>query len=207
MNLCWYGNIGKSKMYILWQRGISYWKIFCLCYQERNLLNWDSWDCSHKNSQSKHPHSLECNRMGWLHVSLQCVWRHLKSPVNLVSVGVAFVFSELNLPEFHNPMFIVANNTYILMCFIEKHERIQVVSWFRIYIETRNELCFRPRFCTCKAILRRGQPELMRWILLWIMLLVQDQSLDLLTSSPARYHCAMDAPDMHWENSTCVSNS
>ena len=27
-----------------------------------------------------------------------------------------------------------------------------------------NELCFRPRFCTCKAILYRGQPGLMRWI-------------------------------------------
>ena len=36
----------------------------------------------------------------------------------------------------------------------------------------------------------------MRWILLWIIPLVQDQSLDLMTSSPACYHCAMDAPSM-----------
>ena len=35
-----------------------------------------------------------------------------------------------------------------------------------------NERCFRPRFRTCKAILVRGPPELMRWILLWIMPLV-----------------------------------
>ena len=51
-----------------------------------------------------------------------------------------------------------------------------------------NEWCFKPRFCTCKAILGRGQPGVMRWILLWIMPLVQDRSLDLLTSSPARYN-------------------
>ena len=33
-----------------------------------------------------------------------------------------------------------------------------------------------PRICTCKAILGRRQPGPMRWILLWIMPLVQDQS-------------------------------
>ena len=27
-----------------------------------------------------------------------------------------------------------------------------------------NDWCFRPRLCTCKAILGRGQPALMRWI-------------------------------------------
>ena len=56
------------------------------------------------------------------------------------------------------------------------------------------EWCFRPRFCTCKAILGRRHPGLMRWILLGIMPLVQDRSLDLLISSPARYHCTTDAP-------------
>ena len=55
-----------------------------------------------------------------------------------------------------------------------------------------NEWCFRPRFCTVKTIPGRRQPGQMKWILLWIMPLVQDQSLDLLTSSPARYHCATD---------------
>ena len=38
------------------------------------------------------------------------------------------------------------------------------------------------------AILGRRQYGLMRWILLWIMPLVQNHS-DLLTSSPVRYHC------------------
>ena len=38
---------------------------------------------------------------------------------------------------------------------------------------------------------------LMRWILLWIMPLVQDQSLDLLISSPSRYHCVTDAPNKY----------
>ena len=36
----------------------------------------------------------------------------------------------------------------------------------------QNELCFRPRFCICQAILGRGQPGLLGWILLWIMPLV-----------------------------------
>ena len=34
----------------------------------------------------------------------------------------------------------------------------------------------------------------MRWILLWIMPLVQDWSLDLLTISPMHYHCTTDTP-------------
>ena len=49
-------------------------------------------------------------------------------------------------------------------------------------------------FCTCNGILGRGQPGRMRWILLCIMPQVQDRSLDLLSSSPARYHCTTDAP-------------
>ena len=53
------------------------------------------------------------------------------------------------------------------------------------------ELCFRPRFCTCKAILDRGHPGLMRWILLCIMPPVKDRS-ELLTSSPAHFHCTTD---------------
>ena len=47
----------------------------------------------------------------------------------------------------------------------------------------------------CKAILGRGQPGLMRWILLWIMPLAPDRSFDLVTSNPARYQCATDASD------------
>ena len=42
--------------------------------------------------------------------------------------------------------------------------------------------------------MERGQPGLMRWIFLWIIPLVQDQWLNLLTSSPTRYHWATDAP-------------
>ena len=54
--------------------------------------------------------------------------------------------------------------------------------------------CFRPRFCTCKAILGRAQPGRMRWILSWSMPLAKDRLLDLLASSPARYHWTTDAP-------------
>ena len=39
-----------------------------------------------------------------------------------------------------------------------------------------------------KAILGWEQPGLMRWILLWIMPLVQDWSLDPLARSPVHYH-------------------
>ena len=63
-----------------------------------------------------------------------------------------------------------------------------------------NEWCFRQRFCTRKAILGRGQLGLMRWILSWIVPLVQDRTLDLLTSSPAHYHCTMDAPTYPWRS-------
>ena len=56
-----------------------------------------------------------------------------------------------------------------------------------------NKLCLRLWFCTCNAIAGRRQPGLMRWILLWIIPLVQDRSLDLLTSSQGRHHCITDA--------------
>ena len=62
------------------------------------------------------------------------------------------------------------------------------------HIKNEMIVVFRPRFCICKAILCRGQPGLMIWNLSWIMLLMQDQSLELFTSRPARYHCATDAP-------------
>ena len=63
-----------------------------------------------------------------------------------------------------------------------------------LWLALKNEWCFRPRFCTVKAILGRRQPGRMRWILLWNMSLAQDRSLDLLASSPACYRCTMDAP-------------
>ena len=63
-----------------------------------------------------------------------------------------------------------------------------------------NDWCLRPGFCTCKAILGRGQPGLMVLILLWIVPLVQDRSLDLLTSSLARCHSTSDAPSQNMIN-------
>ena len=56
----------------------------------------------------------------------------------------------------------------------------------------------------CKAILGRGKPRLMRWILLWIMPQVQDRSLDLLACSPAHYHCTTDAP-LHTRHLTNIT--
>ena len=44
----------------------------------------------------------------------------------------------------------------------------------------------------CNVSLGRGHPGLMRQMLLLIMPLVEDRSLDLLTSSPASLHFAMD---------------
>ena len=55
-------------------------------------------------------------------------------------------------------------------------------------------MLFKAKILHCKDILVQGQPGLIRLILLWIVPLEQDQSLDLLTSSPACYHCATDAP-------------
>ena len=58
----------------------------------------------------------------------------------------------------------------------------------------RNEWCFSPWFCTCKATLGWVQPGLMRWLLLWITPMEEDWSLDVLTSSPACYHNTTDDP-------------
>ena len=47
------------------------------------------------------------------------------------------------------------------------------------------------------TILGRGQPGAYEMNFVMIHALVQDRSIDLLTSSPARYHCATDAPLCH----------
>ena len=70
------------------------------------------------------------------------------------------------------------------------HTQTLVLYWWKW---NGNEWCFRPRFCTVRRQTTRRQPGLKRWILLWIMPLVQDRSLDLLASIPARYHCTTDA--------------
>ena len=44
-------------------------------------------------------------------------------------------------------------------------------------------MVFKATVLHCKATLGQGQPELMIWILWWIMPHVQDRSLDLLTSA------------------------
>ena len=51
-----------------------------------------------------------------------------------------------------------------------------------------------------KAILGQIKPGWIRLILLWIMPLAQDQSLDLLASSPALYHCTTDASTNQQQN-------
>ena len=50
--------------------------------------------------------------------------------------------------------------------------------------------CLRPKFCSVRYI----GSGLMRWIFVWIMPPVQDQSLNLSTCSPACCHCATAAP-------------
>ena len=62
-----------------------------------------------------------------------------------------------------------------------------VALWFKLCSEFNkvrhemNEWCFRPRICMVRYT-GQGTIWLIRWILLWIMPLVQDRSLDLLTS-------------------------
>ena len=50
----------------------------------------------------------------------------------------------------------------------------------------------------------------MRWIFFYESSLAQDQSLDLLTSSPTSYHCTTDAPNgcmEEWRNEWCLCNN
>ena len=71
-----------------------------------------------------------------------------------------------------------------------KAARLPESTWGRTDWESRRckewiIWCCRPRFCIVKAILGRIQPVRMWLILLWIMPLAHDRSLDLLGSSPA----------------------
>ena len=59
-------------------------------------------------------------------------------------------------------------------------------------------MVFRPRFCTCKAIVGRGQPGLMNFAM--NRALVQDRPLDLLISSPVfqDYNISSDGDHHHY---------
>ena len=58
-----------------------------------------------------------------------------------------------------------------------------------------NGWCFRPHFCTCKAVYT-GPGTTWAYEMDFVMnhARVQDWLLDLLTSSPTRYHCITDVP-------------
>ena len=74
----------------------------------------------------------------------------------------------------------------------EPHSLLGFDEWGElIYWNKWNEWCFRPRFCTVMLYWAR-QPGQMRWILLWIMPLVQDWSL---TCWPA-VQCTITVPQM-----------
>ena len=66
--------------------------------------------------------------------------------------------------------------------------------WLCEQAEWQNEINgSRPWWSHWKVILGRGQCELMRWILVWMMPQVQDPSLELLTCSWGHYHCEISA--------------
>ena len=103
-----------------------------------------------------------------------------------------YIYCFLLNSSWHIPQYCTKRNTGIMNHMVEKSPAI--INW--------NDCCVRPRFCTVKAILGWRQPGRMRWILLWTMPLAQDQSLDVLVSSPGRYHCTTDAyaPQLWFEN-------
>ena len=68
---------------------------------------------------------------------------------------------------------------------------------------------FKLRYCTV-WLYWAGHNLANEMKLLLIMPLMQDHSLDLLSSSPARYHCATDAPsgdpDFKWKMACVLGN-
>ena len=96
------------------------------------------------------------------------------------------------------------------MMFIRLHTtgwRVPVLLFYlvtRIIISKQKEwMVFQATILHCKVILGRGQPRPMSWVMIWIMPQVQDRSLDLLTWSPARFHCTTVASP-HYISFTCI---
>ena len=72
------------------------------------------------------------------------------------------------------------------------HGPALMLQCLKVRLRYRNEWGSRPRFCTVKAILGRGQPELVRWFLAWIIPLVQDHSRDMFINSLSRIYMPND---------------
>ena len=91
---------------------------------------------------------------------------------------------------------------YTLPCTISVH-RFETQL---IYISKPNDWCFRPWFCTVWLYWARDNMGEWDEFLLWIIPLAQDRSLDLLTSSPALYHCTTDASYINeeWRVASCI---
>ena len=76
----------------------------------------------------------------------------------------------------------------------------KVILWRGLYEWMNEWMVFLATFLDREARLVRVQLVVMRWTLIWIMPLMQDRSLDLLTYSPSRYHCALSntEPETVW---------
>ena len=103
-----------------------------------------------------------------------------------------WLYIVIVLPTFNDTVEQKAIQTTI--CHRWSRERWREKAW------KWNEWCFRPRFCTCKAILGRGHPSQMRWICYESCPCCRINHSNLLTSSPARYHCKTVGPrTKYWE--------
>ena len=133
-----------------------------------------------------HVRLLKCNYDRW-HLNLTNIYSKLATTwgsvcrINPIPVCIEQITVDCTLHKSGDLAFFLKNLPiwYIFSYFTVS----TMIAW-----------CFRQRYCTAKAILDRRQPEPMRWILIWIMPLAQKRSLELLASSPSRYHCTTDAP-------------
>ena len=80
---------------------------------------------------------------------------------------------RISIPGFQKQIWewVVTVRTYVVNIWESESTVLYLVYNWQEYknIPRWNDWCFRPRFCTCKAILVRVQHGLMRWIVLWIM--------------------------------------
>ena len=73
-----------------------------------------------------------------------------------------------------------SNTVLFISSLVPNHIALPQV--YASYVQRRRvkyKWCSRLQFCTFKAMLGQEQPELMRWILIWTMLQVQDRSFDI----------------------------
>ena len=134
-------------------------------------------------------------RMSWWQLYVwRVIWQQFAHEWEILWAELALVVHELDV-LFGHTLFDWCGHAHLACAIVCKHRKWRNLTNNASDQTIKTWMVFKATILHCKVRLDWRRSELMRLILFWIMPLVQDRLLDLLTS-PANSQCAKDAPTL-----------